>query len=185
MSQHYLILHDGTPSRLQLTHAVDLTLCSPSAELDYRISPIFPATPSAVLPDLETECFIGLFNYDRPFESIGQLLQGSDDFSKRIWFTLGLYSVIVHGDATELQELSQKQAPSLRAYELWHVKASAVVVVDHFLGAPAPYDIERYVLNLAPVSGEADIIHLGVLNSQPHRGVELIFAKATAGVPMV
>ena len=106
---------------------------------EYRLSPIFPVSPGeARVPAHDDSFFVGFFFFEEPFPIIGELLSiVPREHQSGLWFSHGLASIIFFTEKViNFAPLKNVAKASLRAFEIWDVKAGKISPHDHWL---APY----------------------------------------------
>ena len=126
--------HPQWPPRLDDLR-IALKMANTLQEYDYpssfRTSPIFPLRQDFVKPDLSS-CYFYFYFFDPAFPVLGRLLNiGSDKLTKRLWYTIGLASILLITEDPELNKELLGLAPfPPRDVEFWTVKDSNIAQVS-------------------------------------------------------
>lgn len=107
----------------------------------FRTSPIFPLREDFTNPDLDSY-FIYFYCFQPAFPVLGRLHDvGSERLTKRLWYSIGLASILLISEDPELhKELLRKAPHSPTAVETWEVKRQRIVQVIPSITAAMTYD---------------------------------------------
>lgn len=128
-------------------HRIILDSSTTLQEADYpsvfRTSPIFPLLTDFVKPDLNS-CHIYFYCFDPAFPVLGRLLNvGSEKLKKRLWYTIGLASILLITEDPLLDaELLELARSDPRAVEVWTVEDANIAEVSCKLDSEKQYDPE-------------------------------------------
>jgi len=126
-------------------HEVLIETASTLQECDhpwsFRTSPIFPLRKDCIIPDLGS-CFIYFYCFQPSFPVLGRLRDvGSEPLTRRLWFNIGLASVLLISEDPELHKELLRIAPRLpRATETWEVERQRVARVTPEMSPAKTYD---------------------------------------------
>lgn len=112
----------------------------------YRISPIFPVCAHAVIPS-SLDCRILFLTVERPFATLGSLLNHLPDLKASCWFSLGLASIVlINVDQSVSSEVMTFLSTDLRAWEEWHVQNGQIIEAPFYRCEPATFDRTQYAI---------------------------------------
>ena len=109
----------------------------------YRCSPIFPFRDDAVEPNLKS-CNMYFYCFDSAFSVLGRLGDiGSRELVVRLWYSLGLASVILITDDLSLnEELLQKAPHQPRDKEVWEIRDAVITKIVCEPAIAVTYDLD-------------------------------------------
>lgn len=107
----------------------------------FRTSPIFPLRKDFINPNLDS-CFIYFYCFQPSFPVLGRLHDvGSELLTRRLWYNIGLASILLISEDPDLHEELLQRAPHLpTAIETWEVKRQRIVRVTPSMAAAKTYD---------------------------------------------
>lgn len=147
--------------RLRIIMKQSTTLQECGFSHPYRASPIFPFRDNYIKPSSKS-CSLYFYCFDNAFQVLGRLQAvGSDALTRRLWFTIGIASIVLITEDPKLSEELLKKAPtSPRSIEAWHVEKAIISNVECTHQSPQEYDPKLFQLdnyNMLPVTSRAII----------------------------
>lgn len=163
---------------------IDLNEADILQECDYthpfRASTIFPLTNNFIKPSLDC-CYIYFYSFFPAFSAIGRIRnRGSEELKRRTWYTIGLASVLLITEKSELdKELLDTVGLPPHSVEVWSIEKTKIADISCKINAKADYNIKRinvHKYKSLPVTAKA-IVDEFVAN------IALITPKVALNIP--